>query len=329
MTEGARSSLVLYLGPDEGWSAAKSVIGDLHLLKRVGIGDEELRIALPRARAIIDASTWLPIGDDALDLAPNLRVISCASTGSAHIDTAAARARGISVRTLRENEDFLDDLSVTAELTWALLLACARRIVPASRHVAEGRWDRTEFPGVSLLGRRLGVIGFGRLGRWMARYGAAFGMDVVASDPNVHDFPSPVRCVTLDELVHSCDVVSLHVHASEATRHLLDRTLLEIIKPGAIVLNTSRGSVLDEDALLDGLRSGRIAAAALDVLTREPYVSDDPLVHFAAQNDRLLLTPHIGGFVPEAVEEACRIAAAKVVDELAVFEGTGANGVPG
>jgi D-3-phosphoglycerate dehydrogenase len=169
-----------------------------------------------------------------------------------------------------------------------------------------------------LNGRTLGLIGCGRLGQWMSRYGAAFGMEVLGHDPHVAPWPEGIIQTDLADLVANADVISVHVHLSEATRGLLSADLLASIKPGAIVINTSRGAIIDEAALLAGLESGRIGAAGLDVLDGEPEIAQHPLIAYGRGHDNLIVTPHIGGFSPDAVRVVCRRAAEKIMAKLEI-----------
>jgi D-3-phosphoglycerate dehydrogenase len=221
------------------------------------------------------------------------------------------------LRTLKEDPQLLRNITPAAELSWALLMACARRLKGAFAHVDQGLWVREEFPGIMLNGRVLGLIGCGRIGGWMARYAQAFGMQVVAHDPHQFELPAGVTRRPLAALLQEADFVSVHVHLSDETRGLLSRELLEACKPGLIVINTSRGAIVDERALLDGLRSGRIGAVGVDVLDGEPEISAHPLVEYARQHENMLITPHCGGFSPDAVRVVCEHAARKILEVFA------------
>jgi D-3-phosphoglycerate dehydrogenase len=282
------------------------------------IGAEEALVAsaLKRADGLIDASMRVKITGEMLRRAPNLRIISCATTGSDHIAKDEAASRGIEIRTLREDPELLRDLTPAAELSWALVLACARRLVPAVVHVRQGKWQREEFPGMMLRGRTLGLVGCGRIGQWMARYASAFGMRVIGCDPNLDPWPSTIERTTLLEVAEQADVLSVHVHLSDATRGLISAEVFDRMKPGAIFINTSRGAVADEAALLKGLESGRLAAAGLDVLEGEPDIETHPLFKYTQAHDNLLITPHCGGYSPDAVRLVCRRAAEKVAERL-------------
>jgi phosphoglycerate dehydrogenase-like enzyme len=308
-----------FVGPAFAVEAVRDRLGDAFETVAIPVDGAELRAALPDLDGLIEATTRLPVDADALASAPRLRIVSVAGTGANHVDRVTAAARGITVRSLAEDRELLAELTPTAEHTWGLVLALARRTVPASRHVASGRWERERFPGQLLHGRRLGIVGLGRLGRWVARYGAAFGMHVSAHDPSVDEdaWPDGIGRVTLAELFASSDVVSVHVPLDASTVGLVDASLLALLPDGAILVNTSRGAIVDEAALLHALRTGRLGGAALDVLAEEPPSADHPLVAFAREDDRLLITPHLGGFVPDIVVRVCVHAAGKVADLLA------------
>jgi D-3-phosphoglycerate dehydrogenase len=228
-----------------------------------------------------------------------------ATTGLDHVDEQAARERGVAVLSLRGEAVFLRGVSATAEHAFALLLALERRIVPASRSVAAGRWERDPFRGRELRGRRLGIVGLGRLGRQVARFGLAFGMRVGATDPYAREWLEGVeRHATLDALLPESDVLTLHVPLGDETRGLIGRRELARLPQGAALVNTSRGEVLDEAALVEALESGRLAGAALDVVQHERNDAQrrgSELFAYAAQHDNLLVTPHIGGATHESM----------------------------
>ena len=308
---------ILYLGPPEGFEAVRAALDGHAEAVHVAAESGAVAQALGTADGLIDASMKVPISDAMIAAAPNLRIISTATTGADHIARRELDARGIALRTLKEDPDVLRDLTPAAEMSWALLMACARGLVPAAAHTRSGRWIREEFPGVMLRGKTLGVIGCGRIGQWMARYAAAFGMDVVGHDPYVQPWPGGIRRLTLEALVELADFISVHVHLSDETRGLVSRDLFGRMKPGAVVINTSRGAVIDESALLDGLKSGRLRGAGLDVLDGEPDIDGHPLVEYARSADNLVITPHCGGYSPDAVRIVCGHAARKGIDFLA------------
>jgi D-3-phosphoglycerate dehydrogenase len=169
-----------------------------------------------------------------------------------------------------------------------------------------------------LKGKRIGIIGCGRIGTWMSRYARAFDMDIVGYDPLLDNFPPQIKPVSLEELVRTSDFITIHVPLNENTKELLSEDLFVIIKRGAILINTSRGAVVDEKALLNGLENGRLLAAGLDVLTDEPDIEKSPLFHYAQTHDNLIITPHCGGFSHDAVRIVCRRAAEKIIEYLSL-----------
>ena len=310
-------AIILFLGPPEGYEAVKEACsGGPFLVLDVEPSSAALRRVLPQASALVDASMKVTIDDTMVREADQLEIISCATTGSDHIARGELERRGIELRTLRDDRDLLQGLTPAAEHSWGLLMACARRLVPAVRHVQQGGWDRELFPGIMLRGKRLGLVGCGRLGSWMARYAHAFGLSVVGYDPHVSPWPDGIESVSLDELFRTSDFISLHVHLNDETRGLVSRSLLEQTKPGAILINTSRGALLDESAVADALEGGRLGAFGADVLCGEPEVEGHRLVRMARQRDDIVLTPHIGGFSPDALRLVCRRAVEKVIRHL-------------
>jgi D-3-phosphoglycerate dehydrogenase / 2-oxoglutarate reductase len=238
--------------------------------------------------------------------AARLRILVTATTGLDHVDLEEARERGVRVLSLRGETEFLRNVRATAEHTVGLILALLRHTPAAVSHVRSGEWNRDSFRGRELYGKTAGVVGYGRLGRIVARYLQAFGMEVLAVDPHVEaaSADSGVRLVSLPQLLRAADVVTLHVNLCEETRRLLGAAELAALKRGAWLINTSRGEVLDEAALLDALRSGHLAGAALDVLSGESSngMGSHPLVEYARSHDNLLVTPHIGGCTAESTE---------------------------
>lgn len=249
-----------------------------------------------------------------------LWMIATATTGVDHIDLAAAGRKGIAIISLQGEREFLDQVYATAEHTFALLLSLIRHIPSAFEAAKEYEWRRDLYRGRELNGKRLGIIGCGRLGRMVARYGAAFGMRVLVFDPNQNDLPDGIgRCESLHELLAASEIVSLHVPLNEETRRLISAAEFEAMRPGAILVNTARGAVVDEQALLIALESGRLGGAALDVLSQEHTLStqrDHPLIEYARTHDNLIVTPHIAGATYESVEKADLFLAGKIHEYL-------------
>lgn len=257
-----------------------------------------------------------------MDRSPRLKAILTNTTGVPHIDMEAAAERGIEVFSLKDEQAFLDTITPTAEHAWGLLLALSRRVPWSFDDVKAGRWNRFDWGSPHMLSRRtLGIIGYGRLGRRVARYGAAFDMPVSFYDPFVSGDGLARKVDSLTDLIAASDVVSLHVPSLPETQGLIDRAAIDAFRPGSLFINTARAELVDEAALLDALRDGRIAGYAADVLDGEfdPafQAADHPLVQYAAAHDTVLLTPHIGGSTIDAWTETQR----RVIDmALAYFK---------
>lgn len=237
--------------------------------------------------------------------AGNLRAIVSATTGLNHIDLDVCRSKNVEVISLRGEREFLESVTSTAELALGLLLALARRIVRAHADVLAGRWRRDEFFGSSLRGLTLGLVGLGRLGSVMAGYGQALGMRLIGTDQVASAIPPFVHHVTLDALLAEADCVSLHASHIQGTPPVLRARELAIMKTGAILINTARGELVDEAALLAALESGRVGGYGADVLADETRWSDcaeHPLVEYARTHSNVLLTPHLGGATRDGLE---------------------------
>lgn len=226
-----------------------------------------------------------PLPRSILERLPRLRMIASTGNVNASIDTEAAADLGIHVSTTGGS------IGSTVELTWALILAAARHLVAERQSVAEGGWQTTV--GRELDRRVLGVLGLGRIGSRVARVGAAFGMDVVAWSQNLTPEAAQdagARYLPREEFFATADVVTVHLKLSERTLGLIGAAELAAMKPSALLVNTSRGPIVDEDALIEALRSGSIAGAGLDVFDVEPLPADHPLRTMA----NVTATPHIG-----------------------------------
>jgi D-3-phosphoglycerate dehydrogenase len=258
------------------------------------------------------------IDDELLGASPRCRILAVPATGLDHIDLDACRRHGIRVVSLKGETAFLEQVRGTAELTIGLTLALLRRIPAAAESVRAGHWNRDQFRGRELFGRTVGLVGIGRLGRLVAGYFKAFGMQVLAYDPR-EDFPQADarRVDSLVELMAASDVVSVHVNYEPATRHLIGRRELAAMREGAVLINTSRGGIIDEQALVEALKAGRIAGAALDVLDGEPDTAGHALVELARTSDRVLIVPHIGGNTVESFEKTECFLAGRVLEALA------------
>ncbi|WP_448627720.1 D-2-hydroxyacid dehydrogenase family protein [Geodermatophilus sp. URMC 64] len=241
-----------------------------------------------------------------LERLPNLKLLVTTGGTNKSIDVAAAAERGVVVCGTGAHP------SGTAELTWALILAVARHVPQEDAAVRAGGWQQTV--GLDLAGGTLGVIGLGRLGSRVAGIGQAFGMDVVAWSQNLTDERAAevgVRRVSKEELLSSADVVTIHLQLSDRTRGLIGRAELSLMKPTAILVNTSRGPIVDEQALVEALRGGAIHGAGVDVFDQEPLPRHHPLRELR----RAVLTPHLGYVTEKTYEVFYRDA----VDDVAAW----------
>lgn len=308
---------VLIAEPDRFSPRAVEILRQAAEVELREVSGNDLRDAFSRHDAI-----WIRLGRlvDASTLGPQprCRILVAGVTGLDHIDLAACAERGVRVLSLKGETEFLRDVRATAELAVGLVLALIRRIPAAAAHVRAGGWDRGLFRGHELFGKTAGIVGMGRLGTQVAHVLAAFGMRVLGYDPRP-DFPEGLgeRCGTLEELLARSDVVSLHVPYGPQTRRLIGRSELQAMKSTAVLVNTSRGGVIDEAALLEALSSGRLGGAALDVLEGEPAIdATHPVIRALASHDNLLVVPHLGGCTAESLDKTEVFLAERLVAAL-------------
>jgi len=258
---------------------------------------------LHRATVAINGHTPMP--EDLLRRCQGLRsIVFLGSGASSYIDVDAAAALGIVVRTVPGYGD-----RTVAEHAMALMLAASRRVAEMDRALRAGQWEPLE--GIDLAGKRLGVIGTGGIGATVMRMAEAFGMDVVAWNRS----PRPGPLVPLEELLATSDVVSLHLALTAETRGFLDASRLARLRPGAILINTARGALIDEPALLAALTAGRLRHAALDVFVDEPLPPGHPLTRL----HNVTLTSHAGYKTPEASRRLLEIGIDLAARDLAAF----------
>jgi D-3-phosphoglycerate dehydrogenase / 2-oxoglutarate reductase len=226
------------------------------------------------------------VGEAAMAAAPSLRVISKHGSGTDTIDKDAARARGIDVRAAAGA-----NAAAVAEQAMALLLACAKSVVPLDRRMRAGHWDKATHKSLELRGRTLGLVGLGAIGVRFARMAAAMDMRVIGYDPYAVSVPEFVERVDPAAVWRESDAISLHCPLTGDNRNLLDAKTLSLCKKGVIVVNTARGGLVDEAALLAAIRDGQVAAAGLDSFAVEPMTAG----HAFHAEPRIVLSPHIGG----------------------------------
>jgi D-3-phosphoglycerate dehydrogenase / 2-oxoglutarate reductase len=252
------------------------------------------------------------VGSAVMDAAPSLKVISKHGSGTDTIDKAAAKARGIEVVAAAGA-----NAAAVAEQALALLLACAKSVVQLNARMHGGHWDKATHKSLELGGRTIGLIGLGAIGLRFARMADAMGMKVIGFDPFAKNLPDYIRGVGLSQIWRESDVISLHCPLTEENRGLLNADTLAQCKAGVIVVNTARGGLIDEAALLTSIRSGHVSMAGLDSFAVEPMAPGHP---FQGEKN-LLLSPHIGGVTSDAYVNM-GVAAAKNL--LAVLARQGA-----
>ena len=273
------------------------------------MSDEELREAIGSYDAILVRSAT-QLNEDLIGRADNLKVIGRAGTGVDNVDITAATRRGIVVANAPESNSV-----AAAEHTLALMLALCRNIPQAQATLVGGAWERSRFKGAELYGKTLGVIGFGRIGQLVARRAQSFEMDVIGFDK----FVSAERfrelgvegAAELEDLLGAADIVTLHVPKTPETIGLIDAGSIAAMKDGARLINCARGELVDLDALLAGLESGKLGGAALDVFPSEPF-TDHPIF----SREEVVVTPHLGASTAEAQDRAGIVTAEQVTAAL-------------
>ncbi len=280
------------------------------VLRLVACRDTRERIEAARdARVLVVSHAAVP--EELFRRAPRLVGVVRTGIGLDTVDVASATRYGVCVAHV---PDFCHD--EVADTTWALLLAVARKVLVADRAVRQGRWaPNALLPMYRLRGRTLGLVGFGHIARKVAERARGFGLRVVAADPYVDGevmAQEGVTKVTLEELLRQSDIVSLHTPLTAETRGLIGEAAFRQMRPGAILINTSRGGVVDEPALIAALQSGRLAGAGLDVLAVEPPSPENPLLRM----DSVVLTPHYASTTVEALEDLARKVNLQVVQLL-------------
>ncbi len=306
----------------EGGLQLLAATPDIEVASFAGKPREELERALAGADALIVRSETR-VTADLLTRAPRLRVIARAGTGVDNIDVPAATRRGIAVM----NAPGANTVSA-AEHAMGLLLGLVRHIPWAAEAMRRGEWDRKRFEGTELRGKTIGVVGLGRIGGHVGQLARAFGMQVVGHDPYLAPERAAelqVKLLPLDQLLRQADVVTLHVAYTEQTHHLINAERLRLMKPGAVLINTARGELVDEDALAAAVREKRIRGAAIDVFAVEPLPADSPL----RQLDRVILTPHLAASTAEAQERVSLEVCTAVREALLAGDLSFALNVPG
>lgn len=258
-----------------------------------------------------------PVQLDQSSESRKVKILVSPTTGLDHIDLEWCAREGIDVVSLRGEIEFLRTVRATAEHTLALTLALHRNLIPAVNSTLSGNWNRDAFRGSEIAGSTVGLVGLGRLGQMMASIYEALSARVIGYDPDSSAWPESVeRMETLRDLLTRSDIVSLHASYVRGMQPILGAVEFESMKPSALLVNTARGGLVDEQALLNALKKGEIEGAALDVLNHEPPLGISPLIEYAQQSHRLIVTPHIAGNTRESRSRAEKFVTQKVVEKL-------------
>ena len=264
-------------------------IGDCLDISKSVSKDEDLANHIKDSEIVVIRSAT-KLTKEVLDKAEQLKIIARCGVGVDNIDIEYAKSKDIIVT----NSPSANLISVV-ELTIALIINVARKINLSDSHLKDGKWNRREFIGMELSGKQLGIVGFGKAGRLVSERMKSFGMSIAFYDPYVKDWDGPEKSLELDQLLSTSDVVSIHVIKTEETENLISKEKLDLLKNSAILINTSRGGVVDEDYLIELLKLKKLFGAGLDVYSEEPPNNID---NFSDIN--LITTPHIGASTNEA-----------------------------
>jgi D-3-phosphoglycerate dehydrogenase len=249
-----------------------------------------------------------------------LKYIVSPTTGLNHLDLKYCEKVGIKIISLKGEDEFLSTITSTAEHTWSLLLALTRNVISANQHVKNGGWNRTLFLGSELYGKTIGIIGYGRLGKIISKYAAAFGMKKVVYDISKEKVPVSLY-KELDTLLSISDVIVLLASYSKENTDLIGIDEIKKLKPGCFFINTSRGEMVDETALIYGLKKGIIKAAAIDVLKEDSnWKTNTPpknkVLDYSIKQNNLLITPHIGGYGETSIRRTREFIIKKLLKSL-------------
>lgn len=299
---------VLVTGADLAPQAV-ALLRDFDLVYAGKTPDEESLMRLCREyRPVALIVRYGKVSARIMDEAPGLKVIAKHGVGVDTIDVDAAAQRGIAVKPAVGA-----NATAVAEHTWALILACAKSVAHLNSRMQEGHWDKATHKSIELAGRTLGLVGLGAIGERVAQIGIAFGMEVMAHDPYRRAPLDGVRLCALHDVVAAADVVSLHCPLTPESQNLFDREMLSRLREGAILVNTARGGLIDESALLEVLRAGKIRAAGLDCFAQEPVSG----AHVLGAVLNVIRSPHIGGVTEEAYVNMGTAAARNILAVLA------------
>ncbi|MBI5409008.1 MAG: phosphoglycerate dehydrogenase [Nitrospirae bacterium] len=282
--------------------------GGLDVDVKTGLKPEELKAIIGEYDGLVVRSATKATAE-IIEAAKNLKVIGRAGSGLDNVDKVAATKRGIVVMNTPGGNTV-----TTAEHTIALLFSMARQVPQATASMKQGKWEKKKFMGVELYNKTLGIIGLGNIGSHVAKIAMGMGMNIVTYDPYLSEEKAKtlgVKVVSLDELIKTSDFITLHIPMTNETKNMINEKTLGMMKDGVRIINASRGGIVDEKALYDALKSGKVAAAALDVFEKEPP-GEAPLLEL----DNFICTPHLGASTEDAQENVALAVADQIVDYL-------------
>jgi D-3-phosphoglycerate dehydrogenase len=276
----------------------------IEVVEKTGLSPEELVKVIPEFDGIVVRSAT-KVTKEVIEAGKNLKVIGRAGIGLDNVDRETAKAKNIKVL----NTPTATSISV-AELALGMMLGAARRIPQATASTKAGKWEKKQFKGFEVFGKKLGIIGIGRIGTELAKRARALGMDVVAYDPYVKTHEH-AKIVDLDTLMKESDYISLHIPKTDETAHILNKAAFDKMKDGVVIVNCARGGVVDENALYDAIKAGKVRIAGVDVYESEP-AKENKLFEL----DQVIVTPHIGAQTSEGQLRAGTQIAELVRDAL-------------
>lgn len=306
---------LLITEPNSFSQKALTILSEAFDVKSIKVKDrEELKLEISSVDAIFIRLGFV-IDKEILDKASNLKFILTATTGLDHIDVDYFKSLGGEVISLKDEADFLKSIPSTAEHTWALLLALLKKIPTSFDHVKNGGWNRNLFINTNLKGKKIGILGLGRVGTQVANFAKAFGMEIGFFDvKNVESqflrFNSP------EELFNWADIITIHIPFSVENEKFISKNLLSFVKKGTVLINTSRGGVWDENEIARLIVNDNFSGIATDVLENEldgETIELNPLVDLARQKYNVIITPHIAGATKESMEMTEEFVAKKLI----------------
>jgi D-3-phosphoglycerate dehydrogenase len=248
----------------------------------------------------------------------NVKLINTCSTGMNHIDVNYCNKNNIKIYSLTKDMNLINNLPSTSELAFGLMLSLLRKIPQGQKHVSEYGWDYTQFMGRQVKGLKVGIVGYGRLGKMMYNFCKAFGADVMVYDPYIKEqltdsFLLNHWCSSLEQLFEFSDVVSPHVHVTAETKYIINKDLVGSIKKDCYIINTSRGEIVNENDIVEGLESGIITGYGTDVIENEfDNLNDSPIIKSMNKGENIIITPHVGGMTIEGQTKAYNWAVNKL-----------------